>query len=230
MRAVDNPGGTRLIRENNQVIRKIGLAFTALALLAGCGSSGGKPNYSSNPASGSAAASSPSVSPLSSAAPSSAAPSSTAPSATGTATNAPPTEPQMAMQHDSDGALAFAAYFVRVLDWSIRNQNTSLLKEYGASSCNACQHYVTLIDRLNESGGHVEGGGLSLQQIALVTGSSIVKSDYIVQATILQQPDVIFSPGAAPSTELQTPTTNVSRFYIDWRPNGGWQIVEIGGS
>src|SRR6185436_18107587 len=54
----------------------------------------------------------------------------------------PPAMPAAAKQHTQDGALAFAGYFIRALDWSIATTDPKLLIPVSAPACSACVSYV----------------------------------------------------------------------------------------
>lgn len=205
------------------MVRKFGsgaAALTVVFALAGCGSSGGKPNYSTNPPV--SASSTPSAPPSSSA-------SGTASAApTSTPATPPPTEPDIAMQNNSEGALAFAAYFIKVLDWSIANTDPTPLQKISADSCTTCSGYVRQLSDLRSSGGHVQGGAIRLESAAVVTGTGDVPADAVVQVRTVQQPDTIIRPGRSPEPESTTVARNHSYLFLGWR-DSKWRVLEIEG-
>jgi hypothetical protein len=182
--------------------------------------------------------SAPAVTPTTTAAPSSApatasataAPSATTPLLTGAAVSpgeTPPTMNAYAKQHNADGALAFAAYFYRAVDWSIATTNPDLLRPISAPSCQPCQQYIHGLDSLATAGGHSEGGRLRATSFSIANGD-LVKADFDVKVTIDQQVNVIISPGKPAASYSRSPNPGINYLYIRW--SDGWQALDIGGA
>ena len=51
--------------------------------------------------------------------------------------------PAAAKQHTQEGALAFAGYFIKALDWSIATTDTTSLDSVSDPECKACHSYIT---------------------------------------------------------------------------------------
>ena len=60
----------------------------------------------------------------------------------------PPVLDKFAKQHNSAGALAFATYFIKALDWSLATTDPYLIKQISAPSCQACKAYISNIGAL----------------------------------------------------------------------------------
>jgi hypothetical protein len=128
-------------------------------------------------------------------------------------------------QHNASGALGFAAYFYKALDWSIATTNPNLLRAISAPDCEPCQKYITDLDALAASGGHSEGGRISMTKFQVGTGD-LVKAAFTIAATGSQTANVIYKPAVAPATYSATPLLK-SALYLDWR-DGRWQAVAMG--
>lgn len=194
-----------------------------VAVLAACSSSGG------------GATDTPTLPPPTSA-PTSSAPTtpSPTPSQTGPLTTGPNVRPgekppiykAIAKQHNNLGAMAFAQYYIQVIDWSIATTDTYLLRQISAPTCKACKRWINDLDQLAAEHGYVKGGRLTIGEVrrvdAIKTG---VKSDYIVDVKYVQAPDVIIYPHAAPSTDNSKPVNTGSYVFVSWR-DGAWSVIE----
>jgi hypothetical protein len=191
---------------------------TVLAVLgAGCGG-GGHAHKSSDPAPTSSGSTSVSPSPTPS-----------GPLTTGPGVlpgEKPPVLSADAKQHTPAGALAFAAYFVKALDWSIATNDAYLLKQVAGPGCTACARDINAVAALHRRGAK-ESGRTTLLSSKLVTGTFKVKSDFVVEIVTHDDPIVITRPGAAPSTAAPEDNHDVSLVFISWVGNS-WRIVEEG--
>jgi hypothetical protein len=138
----------------------------------------------------------------------------------------PPTHSSYENHDNAAGALAFAAYFYKALDWSIATTNPNLLRPISAPTCTACRHYIDGLDSLAAAGGHSDGGRMQATNYVIAHGD-LVKADYVVQVTATQGVEVITRPDAAPSTYGPTTEQFVNYLYIAWR-DATWQALEIG--
>jgi hypothetical protein len=158
-------------------------------------------------------------------------PTQTAPLLTGhgvTPGEVPPTRSAFSLQHNSDGALAFAAYFYKALDWSIATTDPYLLRQISAPTCIGCNKYIASMDAIKAAGGFSTGGRGTLTAEQLVTGDGRVQAQYTVQVTLTQTTQVVVtSSGAAPTTYPHDASAVTNFLYVSWAANG-WQAVEIG--
>jgi Family of unknown function (DUF6318) len=60
----------------------------------------------------------------------------------------PPTISSYVDHDNASGALAFAAYFYKALDWSIATTNPNLLRAISAPQCSTCEYYIHGLDAL----------------------------------------------------------------------------------
>ncbi len=156
-------------------------------------------------------------------------PTATTPLLTGAAVKpgeVPPTLDPHFITHDSGGAIAFAGYFYRALDWSIATTNANLLRSISSPDCNQCQQYIREIDAFAATGGHSEGGRLIAFAFAPAHGD-LTKSDFVIQVMANQEPEVFVDTVGGRTTPAPPPNPATNYLYMTW-DNGAFQAVGIG--
>jgi hypothetical protein len=138
----------------------------------------------------------------------------------------PPVLNEDAKQHTPAGALLFANYYIRALDWSFATNDSYLLKAISSPTCPACNRYITALDGLGE-GEHLTGSRIGIVSDRLITGSFKVKSDAVVKFVLNDQAAVIVKPSSAPSTVAPAARHDVSLVFVSWIA-GAWKVVEEG--
>jgi Family of unknown function (DUF6318) len=198
----------------------IAFVLAAVLLTAGCTASGGK----ASPAP-----------PATASRPSSASPSPAPPRATSSGPVAwgpnvrpgekPPVFPAEAKQHTSEGALMFAGYFIKALDWSLATTDPALLKPISAPTCQACHSYIDAIGTLAAGGGHVIGGRIRSFGMMLEDPNSPIGNSVVVSETSTQQAVVLIRPSASPTTVGPSAQANTSQLRLSW-VTGRWVLAE----
>jgi Family of unknown function (DUF6318) len=195
------------------------------AALSGCTSSGSpKPQPSSSVISPSTIASSSASIPVSSPAPSRTGPLTTGPGVK--PGEKPPVESQFAKQHSESGALSFAAYYVRAVNWSFATTDGYLIHQISAPACNSCASLIDGQRRLRAEGGYESGGQITLTSAKLVQGTFNIKSDLVVELALHDAAATLHRPSAPPSTVGQ-PTNYKALLFVTWTA-GRWLVVEQG--
>jgi uncharacterized protein DUF6318 len=138
----------------------------------------------------------------------------------------PPVLSADAKQHTPAGALAFAAYYFKAFDWSIATNDPYLVAQISAPNCTACQRVIRGLSPLRSEGASLNGGRIHLKTAKLVTGQFRFKSDYVVDVSLTQAPEVITRPSSTPSTAAPA-TSDRSFVFVTWIGNG-WRIEEVG--
>lgn len=141
----------------------------------------------------------------------------------------PPVQSALARQHTPEGALAFAAYFIRVLDWSFATTDPYLLDDVSAPSCVACKRFSESLAKLGREGGHIVGGRFALNSSTLLRGSFAIRSEFVVGLVVTQGAVAVVRPGNARTTVTSAPTIDRARLYISWHASR-WQAVEEAGA
>lgn len=137
----------------------------------------------------------------------------------------PPVLSESAKQHTPTGALLFADYFVRALDWSVATNDTYLLAQISAPSCTACQRDINAVVTLRREGAHERGGRTKLISSQLVAGAFKVRADYVVEIVTKDDAIVVVRPEAAPSTVAPAVARDRSFVFVSWH-GGRWRVVE----
>jgi hypothetical protein len=210
------------------------VAACALALAA-CGGSAGKTTPTASPtpsavstggATASASAASASRSARLSSTP---APTQTGPLLTGHGVSpgeVPPTRSSFSLPHTADGAIAFAAYFYRALDWSIATTDPYLLRQISAPTCGSCNTYIDGIEKVKLAGGYSTGARITVDSVGRVN-DTLVPAEYVFQIELHQSAQVLTTgAGAAPTTYPDTGKQDTNDLYVGWGPNG-WQALEF---
>lgn len=165
--------------------RFVSFALIAGLLLAGCGGSAGR-----DPAPSSAARSSgpPASSVARSAPPSPAAP--TVPADVPTtgpnlrfAGEKPPVMPVAATQHTRAGAVAFAEFFIKTIDWGYATTNSAYMRHYFADSCTVCAGLAKGLEEQASNGNHFIGDRFTIQPASDVRSGGAHAAEYTAQLT-----------------------------------------------
>ena len=195
----------------------VSAALAAAGVLAGCTSSGGQHLHSALPT-GTVAPVSASPSPT---------PSRTGPLTTGPNVRPgekPPTLGQTATGRNPSGALSFAVYYYRALDWSLATTDPYLLAQISAASCQTCRSHIEAISHLRSKSGHIQGGRIRVNSASLVDRREQIKSDYVIELKTSQEATVFVNPDGT-KTAGPPASTGVSYVLVSWT-HGRWTVVE----
>jgi hypothetical protein len=138
----------------------------------------------------------------------------------------PPVLSAEAKQHTPTGALAFAVYYFKALDWSFASNDAYLLRKIGTATCSACNRYITALDGLAASE-RLTGSRITIVSGRLVAGSFKVKSDEVAEFVLNDQAAVLTKPSAPPSTVAPAATHDHSLVFVSWI-DGGWKVIDEG--
>ena len=138
----------------------------------------------------------------------------------------PPVLPEAAKEHSPAGALAFATYFIKALDWGFATNDAYLVEKISSASCQACKRNISALDKLNHDHGIERGARVHLVSGRLVTGDFRYKSELVAEIQLRQDRAVISRPSSAPTT-IQPENPYTSLVFVSWQ-SGHWIIVEFG--
>ena len=136
----------------------------------------------------------------------------------------PPVLDAIAKEHSSTGAIEFAVYYIKALDWSLATTDPYLLRRISAPGCTSCTASIENLDKLRAEGGYLQSGRTRMASSRLVSGNGDVKADYIVKFELTQEPVVVVRASAT-TTEVPKVTTITSYVYVSW-VRGRWLIIE----
>lgn len=136
----------------------------------------------------------------------------------------PPALSRLAKAHDLNGAVAFAGYYIKALDWSYATTDPYLLHQISASTCDACKTVIDGLLKLQKEGSHAKGGRIHLEsgEICECTDTQ-VKAQHIVKVVDTQDAGAIVRPNGTTSDNFARHriTTYV---YLSWLGKG-WKVV-----
>ena len=127
---------------------------------------------------------------------------------------------------DGNGAAAAAVYFIELYGYVLQ---TGDLTEWNAMSfpqCQFCSSVHRSITSVYEAGGHIEGGSLSAEVIAVHELDGFI-GGYPIDLRVTQQSSSAYSADGT-VTEATAISTKSGRFYTVF-VNGAWQIADVSG-
>jgi hypothetical protein len=136
----------------------------------------------------------------------------------------PPVLRQIANEHTRIGALEFAVYYIKALDWGTATADPFLLEQISAPTCKSCKISIDAMRNLEAEGGKVEGGRYKIESVETLDGTGSVKADYAIKFVLTQDPIVVVHPTAT-NTVTTKRETFVSEVYISW-VRGRWLVME----
>lgn len=69
----------------------------------------------------------------------------------------PPVMPLLATEHTAAGAIAFATFFIRTIDWGYASTSAAYMKHYALTSCIGCESIELGIDHEDQKNRHFVG-------------------------------------------------------------------------
>jgi hypothetical protein len=133
--------------------------------------------------------------------------------------------PDLAKQHNANGALAFAAYYFDAYDWGYATNDPTLVEKVAEGSCGGCSKYINGLKSVRARHAVLTGGRITIVARGLRTGNFNYKSDYVVRVVLNEEPIVVRGPGSAQSTAAAAITNFVSYLFVSWRGNE-WKVHE----
>ena len=125
-------------------------------------------------------------------------------------------------QHTSAGAISFAGFYIKALDWSFATSDPYLLKEVGAATCEYCEKAIAGLEKVQAGGGHITGSRIRLDSSELQSFKGKIKADFIVKVASTQQAGAIVYPTA--TTDKTGLSHDVSFVYVSW-VDRGWKVM-----
>lgn len=139
----------------------------------------------------------------------------------------PPEFPALAKRHTAEGAVAFARYFYRALDWGYATNDPFLVTQVSASRCTACRRYVTGLRAVNSRPNAVlMGGHVDLDSASIFQGVLDIDADHAVDVKFDEEPVVLREPGAKPKVLAPGVVNYHSLVFVSWQRKA-WAVVEV---
>lgn len=155
-------------------------------------------------------------------------PSTTAPVTTGANVRPgekPPTLPPAARANTDAGAIAFAQYWERTIDWGYATADSTLARSAYAPSCAGCERFMKQFDGARSKGVHFRGGRMQLIGSALQPNDHHLGSTAVVDVTLSAQAlEAIDRTGKVVESDPAV-SRMTDRVWARWA-NGRWTVVD----
>jgi hypothetical protein len=137
----------------------------------------------------------------------------------------PPTLPAVAKTNSNAGALAFAEYWERTIDWGYATVDSTLMRAAYSPGCKLCDQQAQIFDKATNNRVSFRGGREA------IIGASLKKNDHHNGATAVvditfdvQQLKVTDHTGKVVETDPATPHVT-ARIWVRWIA-GKWLVVD----
>lgn len=142
----------------------------------------------------------------------------------------PPTkvpEPRdQARQHTSRGAVAFAEFWFRELNWAYSHVSAALIRRYSSRSCSDCELLAQSIDRVRAMGLRYSGGHVVVEKADKAPNDGRHGAEAAVDVTVSQR--VLLVHRGNEIVHRGAASTGITfRLWLAWR-RGGWTVVQKG--
>ena len=207
--------------------RFVALAVIAGMLLAGCGSSGGAAPRTTRAV---AATSTSSTSPVAPSPPPPGPPTVPADVPT-TGPNLkyrgekPPVMPALATQHTRSGAVAFAEFFIRTMDWGYASVSSTYMRHYFTADCKICAGLADGIDGIRRKHKRVYGNRLTIRPGSTTQIGGSYSADYGVAVTY-QVTSGEITTDRGEFVEGEPSLTLSDRLFLRWFTDH-WAVVAV---
>jgi hypothetical protein len=99
----------------------------------------------------------------------------------------PPTLPAVAKTNSNAGALAFAEYWERTIDWGYATVDSSLPRSAYSPSCAGCERFMKIFDEARADGVHFRGGRFAIHGATLQPNDHRYKAGAVVDVAFSAQ-------------------------------------------
>lgn len=138
----------------------------------------------------------------------------------------PPVYPDLARQHNADGALAFAIYFMRSFDWGYATNDPSILQPLSLSSCTGCRTFRNSLEGLKAKRQVLLGGRLSPDSASVLHKKFEFRADFVLDMVYDEQPVVIKTTGKASTTAAPALRQHHTLVFVRWLADG-WRVADV---
>ncbi len=139
----------------------------------------------------------------------------------------PPVPPPMV--HTQTGAITFAEFFMKTVDWEIATDDNHYVKHYFASTCAQCIAIAAVADNHARDGLHSEGGRSTLVRAAMgsrkdLFGAELTVDVYVATSALA----VVNASGTVVSGDPAYPDYH-EQLLLKWG-DAGWVVVAAQGT
>jgi Family of unknown function (DUF6318) len=137
----------------------------------------------------------------------------------------PPTLSPVGKTNTAAGALAFADYWMRTLDWGYATTDSTLAKSAFVDSCSNCAVLVKQFDDARAKGRHFRGGRSRVSSSSLQTNDHHNDATAVDDVTISTQPVRVLDSAGRVVDSAPANGTLTFRTWLKWRAIG-WRVVD----
>jgi hypothetical protein len=135
----------------------------------------------------------------------------------------PPVMPLAATKHTAAGAVAFAKFFIRTIDWGFATTSGAYMRHYFAKSCIECASHADGLDNTKKAGEYYLGSRFT---ITAANSAPAGAADASVVVTFnLTSAEVLTSRGTFVDGDVAH-TGQVRQLWLTWG-SAGWRIVDM---
>jgi hypothetical protein len=138
----------------------------------------------------------------------------------------PPVMPLLATKHTSAGAVAFAKFFIKTIDWGFATTSGAYIRHYYAPSCIECANHANGIDNTRKAKEHYVGDRFTItsarrRSVGNHNGEqSAVVTFNLDSGVVLKNKDNGFVNGDVAHHHEQR------RLWLDWE-HGRWIVIDM---
>jgi hypothetical protein len=135
----------------------------------------------------------------------------------------PPVMPELATEHTPAGAVAFAKFFIRTIDWGFATTSGTYMRHYFTKSCVECASHADGLDNTRKAGEYYLG---SRFRITAADSKPAGGADASVSVTFdLTSAEVLTNRGAFVDGDVAH-TDQSRQFWLTWTSDG-WRVINM---
>ncbi|HEU5009049.1 MAG TPA: DUF6318 family protein [Jatrophihabitantaceae bacterium] len=135
----------------------------------------------------------------------------------------PPVMPVLATKHTPAGAVAFAKFFIRTIDWGFATTSGAYMRHYFTKSCIECASHADGLDNTRKAGEYYLG---SRFRIAAARSRPPGDADASVTVTFdLTSAEVLTNHGRFVDGDVAH-TGQSRQFWLTWTSDG-WRVINM---
>ncbi len=106
-----------------------------------------------------------------------------------TPTPEPPVLPAAARENTKAGAVAFADFYIDLVNYAMETGDVGVLRAVSDKSCASCQNFIAILSDVYSDGGSVEGGAWSVDSYSAIAAGQ--PATWLVAMDLTAQPQVV---------------------------------------
>jgi len=137
----------------------------------------------------------------------------------------PPARSADSLKHDVSGALYFAEYYMKAVDWSIATNDPFPVAQVSAPNCVACNQFVASMNTIIRERHTISGARVTLVSSLVQFKKYDITADYAVQIRTRQN-TAIERDARGHQVSSHPGETDDSLVFVVWT-KAGWRVREV---